>query len=136
MELFTQMVNGWRLLSFFQKNSILDVGLGSEYASATFQVQNWFIEFQFHENVIRILEQLTETAIVLSLFSAREMLATLKSLNSVISIPPTCKFAWSWLVLQKRIRLSYFNTQLKPAITYRFKLVLQMGNAIAGADLI
>lgn len=68
MELFTQMVNGWRLLSFFQKNSILDVELGSEYASATFQVENWFIEFQFHENVIRILEQLTETAIVLSLF--------------------------------------------------------------------
>ena len=57
-----------KAIIFFLKNSILDVGLGSEYASATFQAENWFIEFQFHENVIRILEQLTETAIVLSLF--------------------------------------------------------------------
>ena len=33
MELFMEIVNGWKLLTIFAKSSILDIWLGSEYAS-------------------------------------------------------------------------------------------------------
>ena len=38
MELFAKIVNEWKLLTIFEKNSILDVWQGSEYASAQCKV--------------------------------------------------------------------------------------------------
>ena len=57
MELFSKLVNGSKRLTIFAKNSILDVGLGSEYAFAVTIKSlksvsfHKFIEKEISENV-------------------------------------------------------------------------------------
>ena len=45
MEFFAKIVNGYELLNFFAKSSVLDVSQGSEYASGIEHFVFWKVHF-------------------------------------------------------------------------------------------